>query len=290
VPGFPKDRPPANRVALERWITQKADEDGVAAGRLRRALSFMVLSAVLARFTDEEGFPLFLLKGGVSMELRVGARARASKDFDTAFRDDMSRLEDLLAAASVHEHGMFRLTAGAASPIGPTGAIRIPVRIALAHYDWGTVDLEVSPAEGGSREAASIEYASPAPALSVFGLPDGPRVPLFPLPYQVAQKLHACTEVREAHDNDRFRDIVDLLLLEEVLDDADLPAVRLACEEVFRLRGRHAWPPAIRVYPLWPEGYRALTTAMGFPVTEVGDAVDLVGAFISRIAVAHAGG
>lgn len=287
MPGFPKDKPPANRVALERWITQKADEEGIAAARLRRALSFMVLSAVLARFTDAEGAPLFLLKGGVAMELRVGVRARASKDFVTAFRDDMSRLEDVLAAASVHEHGIFRLTAGAASPIGPTGAVRIPVRIALAHYDWGTVDLEVSPAEGGSRAAAGIEYAAPAPALSVFGLPDGPRVPLFPLPYQVAQKLHACTEVREDRDNDRFRDLIDLLLLEEILADTDLPAVRLACEEVFRLRGRHAWPPEIRIYPLWTDGYRSLALGMNFPVLEVAEAAAAVGAFVSRIASAR---
>jgi hypothetical protein len=82
------------------------------------------------------------------MELRVGARARASKDYDTAFRDDMARLEDVLGAASVHVHGDFRLTAGAAAPIGPTGAVRIPVRIAFSRYDWGTIDLEVSAAEG----------------------------------------------------------------------------------------------------------------------------------------------
>jgi len=80
MPGFPKSRPPANRVALERWINQKAQDDGVAANRLRRAVSFMVLSAVLARFVDEQSAPLFLLKGGVAMELRVGVRARASKD------------------------------------------------------------------------------------------------------------------------------------------------------------------------------------------------------------------
>ncbi|MEI7742872.1 MAG: nucleotidyl transferase AbiEii/AbiGii toxin family protein [Chloroflexota bacterium] len=289
MPGFPKEKPPANRVALERWITQKADEEGIAATRLRRALSFMVLSAVLTRFTDEEGAPLFLLKGGVAMELRVGARARASRDFDTAFRDDMSRLEEILAAASVHEHGIFRLTAGSASPIGPTGAVRIPVRIALAHYDWGTVDLEVSPAEGGSRAATGIEYAEPAPALSVFGLPDGARVPLFPLPYQVAQKLHACTEVREDRDNDRFRDLIDLLLLEEILAEPDLPAVRLACEEVFRLRGRHAWPPEIRLYPLWADGYRNLALGMGFPVAEVSDATVAVSDFVARIAAAPSG-
>lgn len=284
MPGFPKAKPPANRVALERWIAQKAQEDGIAAARLRRALSFMVLSAVLARFVDEEGAPLFLLKGGVAMELRVGTRARASKDYDTAFREDLTRLDDVLAAASVHVHGDFRLTAGAATPIGPTGAVRIPVRIAFARYDWGTIDLEVSAAEGGSRAAAAIEYASPAPALSVFGLPDGERVALFPLPYQIAQKLHACTESREDRDNDRFRDLIDLLLLEEVVADADLPAVRVACEEVFRLRGRHAWPPAIHIYPLWVEGYRSLALGMDFPVLDVAEAAAAVSAFVSRIA------
>ena len=290
MPGFPKAKPPANRVALERWIAQKAQEDGIAAARLRRAVSFMVLSAVLARFVDEEGAPLFLLKGGVAMELRVGARARASKDYDTAFRDDMTRLEDVLATASVHVHGDFRLTAGAATPIGPTGAVQIPIRITFAHYDWGTIDLEVSAAEGGSRAATAIEYAAPAPALSLFGLPDGDRVALFPLPYQVAQKLHACTESREERDNDRFRDLIDLLLLEEILADADLPAVRLACEEVFRLRARHAWPPEVHIYPLWADGYRNLAHSMGFPVLEVTEAKAQVDAFVARIATAPIGG
>ncbi len=46
----------------------------------------MVISAVLARIVDDEGLPLFLLKGGVAMELRVGLQARTSKDYDTAFR------------------------------------------------------------------------------------------------------------------------------------------------------------------------------------------------------------
>ncbi len=100
MPGFPKPKPPANRAALERWILQKAQADGLAPARMRRAVSFMVLSAVLARFTDDTGAPLFLLKGGVAMELRVGARARASRDYDTAFRADLARLGEVLAAAN----------------------------------------------------------------------------------------------------------------------------------------------------------------------------------------------
>ena len=119
MPGFPKAKPPANRVALERWIAQKAQEDGIAAARLRRAVSFMVLSAVLVRFVDEEGSPLFLLKGGVAMELRVGTRARASRDYDTAFRDELVRLDDVLATASVHVHGDFRRPLVLPPPSGP---------------------------------------------------------------------------------------------------------------------------------------------------------------------------
>jgi hypothetical protein len=83
VLGFPKTRPPANRKALETWISEKAREDGVAVSRLRRGISFMVIAGVLARFVDDEGLPFFLLKGGVAMELRVGLGARASKDYDS---------------------------------------------------------------------------------------------------------------------------------------------------------------------------------------------------------------
>lgn len=284
--GFPKRKAPPNRTAFEKRISQKAREDGVAVNRLRRAVSFMVLSAVLAKFVDEEGAPLFLLKGGVAMELRMGLRARASKDYDTAFRAQLDRLSEVLGEASVHVHAEFRLTAGAARPIGPTSAVRIPIKIGYARYDWGSVDLEVSVAEGRSGDTSTIEYGDPSPALSVFGLPDGDRVALFPLRYQIAQKLHACTEVRDGQDNDRFRDLIDLILLAELVPESDLSAVRAACEEVFALRSKQRWPPTVRIYPLWPDQYRALATGMSFPIADVAVAAEAVMAFIGRIATA----
>ena len=70
---FPvKDKPPHNRSVLERWLTEASKQTGVAAGRLRRWLGFMVVAAMLdeARHADD-GEPLFLVKGGVAMELRV---------------------------------------------------------------------------------------------------------------------------------------------------------------------------------------------------------------------------
>jgi len=286
MPGFPKTRPPANAKALETWISQKAHEDGVAVSRLRRGISLMVISAVLARLVDDEELPLFRLKGGVAMELRVGLEARASKDYDTAFRQAIERVTDVLAEAETHIHGDFRVTVGKAVPIGPTGAVRIPLKLGYGAHDWASVDLKVAAAEGRSGSAEMIEYVDGSPQLSVFGLPDVERVALLPLPYQIAQKIHACTEVRVGKDNDRFRDLVDLILLGELVVEKDFARVRDACVEVFSLRGTHAWPPRVQVYPLWPDQYSALTKGMGFPVTDVADAAAAVEAMIVRISKA----
>jgi hypothetical protein len=150
------------------------------------------------------------------------------------------------------------------------------------------VDLEVAAAEGRSGSADTIEYVKGSPVLSVFGLPDVEPVALLPLPYQIAQKIHACTEVKVGKDNDRFRDLVDLILLDELLVHKDLPSVREACVEVFSIRGTHPWPPKVSIYPLWPDQYRALAKSMGFPVAEVVDAAVAVEAMIRRISRASA--
>jgi hypothetical protein len=49
--------------------------------------------AVLDRVRDEDGEPIFLLKGGVAMEMRLQLRARATRDYDSAFR---ARAEEVL--------------------------------------------------------------------------------------------------------------------------------------------------------------------------------------------------
>ena len=123
----------------------------------------------------------------------------------------------------------------------------------------------------------------------MFGLPDVEAVALLPLPYQIAQKIHACTEVKVGKDNDRFRDLVDLILLDELVVDKDLPSVRGACVEVFSIRGTHPWPPKVVIYPLWPDQYRALAKSMAFPVAEVADAAAAVEVMIERISRGSSG-
>ena len=62
----------------------------------------MIVTAVLDRVRDEDGDPIFLLKGGLAMELRLQLRARATGDYDAAFRarteEVIDRLDEALAA------------------------------------------------------------------------------------------------------------------------------------------------------------------------------------------------
>jgi hypothetical protein len=73
------------------------------------------------------------------------------------------------------------------------------------------------------------------------------------------------------------------LLLEGLVDEDEWSAVREACEELFLLRGRHAWPPTVSVFESWPEPYRALAAELDFPIAGVEEAADAVRAMIERI-------
>ena len=102
--------------------------------------------------------------------------------------------------------------------------------------------------------------------------------------YQVAQKLHACTEdTGEEHPNQRARDLADILLIEELaLDGAQMPGLREACVEIFGLRGKHLWPPTVVVWPDWDGIWERLVYAekldysISEAVTRVQDLVDRI--------------
>ncbi len=83
---FPKQKKPRSWRVLQDWIRHYADQEELPQSRVRRAVSFMLVALPLDRSLDEEGNPLFLVKGGVSMELRLKMRARTTKDLDTVYR------------------------------------------------------------------------------------------------------------------------------------------------------------------------------------------------------------
>jgi hypothetical protein len=77
--GFPKQKRPHNMRVLQDWIREYADQQQMAESRVRRAVSFMLVALPLEHSLDGEGKPLFAVKGGVSMELRLGLRAQRKR-------------------------------------------------------------------------------------------------------------------------------------------------------------------------------------------------------------------
>jgi hypothetical protein len=102
--------------------------------------------------------------------------------------------------------------------------------------------------------------------------------------YQIAQKIHACTEAYDdGRENDRFRDLIDLQLLRDLLDDGGLPSVREACVEIFALRRKHAWPPEVTVYQSWRDAFAAMAASIGFYTDDVDVAAVDLREFIAEI-------
>ncbi len=242
----------------------------------------MVVAALLEHAHDENDDPLFVLKGGAAMELRLGLRARATRDFDATYRQALAEMVDSLDDALRHGHGDFTASRTELEPIAETGAQRVHIKLAYRGRSWGTVQLEIAPAEGMAGREIDWVPGKPLDALGI----EGPRdVPCVSVRYQVAQKLHACTEVpTDGRSNDRFRDLIDLLLLAELLEDDEWSGVREACEELFALREMHAWPPVVTVFGGWPESYRALAVEVAFHVTGAQAAAVRVQELIGRIA------
>lgn len=145
-------RPPGNLSHLQRLANAAAGEAQVPIGRYQRWVNTQIISAVLGRVRDEDGEPLFTLKGGAAMELRLelrlGLSARASKDYDAAFRAWAPDMLDALDRALADDWSGFQLQRTEPARIRETGAIRLDIRLSYKSRPWSTVQLEVAPSEG----------------------------------------------------------------------------------------------------------------------------------------------
>jgi hypothetical protein len=257
---------PKNKTALAARVRNAARAADLPEGRVQRQLGVMVVTELLGRVRSENGQQLFLVKGGSSIELRLGvASSRTSKDLDAVFRGDFSRMYD--AARAVLAEGWD----GFSAVVTPPEAINAPglsakprrfkVKLSFAGQPWCTIPVEVSAAE--SKSANHPESVSPAAlahvGLPALGLPETSAVLCLPLNYQIAQKLHACTsEDPDGRANDRAHDlIIDVLLLWNLVPEKEHPAVRSACLDIFTSRAMHPWPPQLLPPAHWQRLYEA---------------------------------
>jgi hypothetical protein len=276
-----RKKPPHDVTVMNRWLTQVAADSGVAAGRLRRSIGFMVLAGMLGQARHADGSsPLFLVKGGVAMELRAGGGARATKDFDTALCGTISEVAEHLDPALRAGYQDFTATRTELVAVGDTGAVRCDAKIAYRGKSFITVQLEVAEAE--AEMGTDVDFVT-ALSLDHIGITGPDVVACVAVRWQIAQKLHACTQIFPVGENHRFRDLLDLQLLGALVPNDEWIAVREACAAIFRGRDTHSWPPIVTVYPSWRDGYPALANEIGHQVIDADQAAALVHELISHI-------
>jgi hypothetical protein len=125
--------------------------------------------------------------------------------------------------------------------------------------------------------------------LGWFGI-DAPPIPCLSIAYQMAQKLHACTDPYDGEgqqENDRVRDLVDLWFLESLLDTQGLADVRAAVVDTFDRRAKHAWPPAPVVTDTWQRDYPKVAQEVIGSSATVEAAAEYVTGLINRVDAAR---
>lgn len=240
----------------------------------------MILGGRLERVSSCAEGPRFTIKGAVALEMRLPSKARATKDLDLIV-DDVAEGELVAALRDALDGGYqdFTFRVKGEPYRMPNDSVRVEVALEYRGRGWGTIQVDLSPREG---ELTEVEMVEPL-TLAAFGLDTPDVLPCLSLRYHIAQKIHAMTEppVDEDTPNERFRDLVDLLLMRELT--TDLEGVRAACGEVFELRARHEWPPLLDPPTFWEEPFAALAEEVDLPLDSLAHAVQEARAFIAAI-------
>ncbi len=281
----PRDQPAEGVRGLQRWISTWANATTETQARLQRRIALIAIAAMLDTARDPHGEPLFVVKGGSALELRYESGARASRDIDLEFT---GTLEDIHETVSVCVGTGWSGFGGRvldpqplSIPWTSVAGQRLTVQLTYLERPFARIPLEII-----TNDAPDIEYVLGL-RLDAVGLPSPEPVPCLSLPYQVAEKLHACTDPLDGvRTNDRVSDLLDLILIEQLSPDLDLSATRKACRTVFYDRATHPWPPVVSFPAPMDALWTNLVADTDVGVTNLADAIDRVNAMIKAIDVA----
>lgn len=278
-----RHRPARDVRGLQRWISEWATDTSETQARLQRRIALIAIAAMLDKAQDAHGAARFVVKGGSALELRYESEARASRDIDLEFSGLIEEIHSAVTACIdvgwVGFSGRVLDPQPLSIPWSSVTGQRLTVGLTYLGRPFARVPLEVV-----TKISPGVEYV-PSLRLDPVGLPSPDPIPCLSLPYQIAEKLHACTDPLDGkRTNDRVSDLMDLILIEDLSPDLDFLATRNACVGVFNARSTHPWPPVVSFPAEHDQIWDALVADTGFFVETVTDAVQRVNDLISTIA------
>ena len=274
------------RMALRQQLRNKSEESGISVERLRRRVLY---ERIVVRLDLAEP-DTWVVKGGLALDVRMGRRARASKDLDLGLREDAvegDRLRDrIIEALETDPDGdRFTFTVGRTQQLQPDQAgranWRYSVQSELAGRRFGTLKLDVAPR---IEELEPTERVMLRNALAFAEIL--PRAAeLIDINRHAAEKLHALTRTYGNRPNTRVRDLVDLVLLLEngYLDD---DRCRAAIKATFEQRGTHDLPSDLGDPPPdWTDTYASLVSDLDVEADSLPNALSLIRSWWIRLDV-----
>jgi hypothetical protein len=271
----------AFRRALEDRLRQQSLESGHALTRLRKMVVFERFLARLAKENPEA----WIVKGGFALQLRLGERARTTKDIDVSAVNSWTRkqtIAHLRAALSLDLADWFEFEVSEpteAATGAPGRGFRFAIRCLLDGRQFENFHLDVG--YGDPVLEAPVELTTPN--LLAFAEIAPATVRCYPLTTQVAEKLHTYTRTYSSGETTRARDLADILLAAS-LEQFDSAKLKQALEATFQTRASHDLP---REMPDPPRrisaSYRQLARDLDLPWTTIEEAGQAVGQFLNPI-------
>jgi len=273
--------PAAFRRALEERLRQQSLETGQPLARLRKMVAF---DRFLARLAKKEP-QAWIVKGGFALQLRLGERARTTKDIDVSATKLWTPEETsarLRAATALDLGDWFEVEVGEpteAATGAPGRGFRFPIRCLLDGRQFENFHLDVG--YGDPVLEAPVELTTPN--LLAFAEIAPATVRCYPLTTQVAEKLHTYTRTYASGETTRARDLADMLLAAS-LEQFDSTKLRQALEATFQTRASHDLP---REMPDPPSritaSYRQLARELDLPWPTIEEAGEAAAKFLNPI-------
>jgi hypothetical protein len=275
--------PGALRTALEARLRSHGTSAAVDLDRLRRRAVFERLLVRLDHAMPGQ----WVLKGGMALEVRLGDRARTTRDLDLALRQAAEggeavreRLIEAVADDPEGDGFEFRIGPARAIDVDEAGrpGWRFPVDARLDGRTFALVRLDVV---ARPEEISTTDRVRLRSVLAFAGFPDHEVEAVDPAQH-FAEKLHALTRPWLERPNSRVKDLPDLVLLvgEGLEPTAELLAT---VEHVFVARASHEVPASLPDPPAdWAERYATLAEELDLEPRTVAEAMALLRSFWER--------
>lgn len=277
---MPYESNAALRQALETRLGNRSRETGVDLERLRRRAAFERLLVRLELAAPRR----WVVKGGMALEIRLGDRARSTRDLDLVLRDadaDGTAVRELLidCLSAVPEEDGFAFRVGEPTAItieeGGRPGWRFSVESRMAARKFATVRLDIVARDDEVSKTTRAEL----PGVLDFAGLERHTVEVVDPAQHFAEKAHAFTRTHGDRPNTRVRDLPDMVLL---IDDG-LEPTRELFEIVARLFTARSGPGVPAELPdppaFWREQYPVLAAGLDVSAGTLDEAMATVRSF-----------